>query len=148
MADVLVRIGAGLVRGGALLWLLVLAPLDLSVILVRLLSAVTPWRLPAVALISGRVAAVALGMVLGRRLAARETGLGSVAVLWAAVDLATLALVLATDVVPTSRSPGWAPVVWATAAGLAALVVLAAWLSAARPASSGAARLDGSSFPR
>jgi len=73
--------------------------------------------------------------VLGRRLAARETDLVPAAILWAAIDLATLALVLATDVVPNSRPPGWAPVVWAGAAALATAVVLAAWLGAARPAS-------------
>jgi hypothetical protein len=79
-----------------------------------------------VALVLARVLVVALGLILGQRLAQRAGGLQAFAWRWAAADLGTLALVLATNALPTNRPPGAGRVVWVTYGALALAVVAAA----------------------
>lgn len=110
----------------ALAWLLVIAPLELAASLASLLSRpVESLGLTAAVLVAARVLVIAAGLVLGRRLAQRASGLRGFAVRWAAADLGTLAIALATAAVPSSRAPGDAPIVWMGYA-LAAIVVVAA----------------------
>ena len=119
-------------RLAAVLWLLVVSPLDLATGLARLLSRPGPLPPLAIALVLLRLLVAALGLVLGQRLVQRASGLLAFAWRWAAADLGTLAAVLATGALPTSRPPGTGPIVWVVYAGLALLVVAAARVSAAR----------------
>lgn len=80
-----------------------------------------------------RLLVTAAGLMIGRRVA---TGAGDVrraALAWAAADLATLALVLASGRVPSSRAPGDAPIVWCVYAVAALVVVVAASDSSPAP---------------
>jgi hypothetical protein len=113
------------------LWLLALAylwlaaPLDLAVSLTGLVSGPAVIGPHGALLIAARIAVVAVGLVLGRRLAQGTAGTRPFALAWAAGDLGTLAAVLATRVLPSSRAPGDAPIVWAGSL-VAALVVVGA----------------------
>ena len=109
------------------MWLLGLAPLELAATLVKL--AARPPAEPgglAMAIIALRVLVAATGLVLGRQIAQRVNGTRRFACAWAALDLVTLAVTIATDAVPTSRMPGDAPVVWLAYAVAATLVIAAA----------------------
>ena len=124
MRDVLTA-GRAVLRVVALAWLLVAAPLELATSLAGLVSrSPVHLGLPAHGLIASRVLVVALGLVLGRQIARRATGLRPFARRWAVADLGTLAIALASDAVPSSRAPGDALLVWGTYA-LAALLVVA-----------------------
>ena len=112
----------------AWLWVCVVAPLELATTLTGWLAG--PARgLGAVgaALIIARVLVVALGLIVGRQLPQPESATRALALRWASADLVTLAIILATDALPSNRFPGMAPLVWAGYALLDALVVLAAW---------------------
>jgi hypothetical protein len=126
MRDVLASAGAPALRVAALGWLLVAAPLELASALAGLVSRPSgELGVVAYALVGARVLVVALGLVLGRQIAQRTTGLRPFAWRWAAADLGTLALALASSALPSSRLPGESPVVWAAYAA-AAIVVVAA----------------------
>ena len=73
-----------------------------------------------------RIMVVALGLIVGRQLPQPEPATRRLAMRWAGADLVTLAIILATDVVPSNRFPGLAPFVWVGYALLDGLVVLAA----------------------
>lgn len=116
----------------ALAWVWVVAPLELATALTSMRS--TPLDLPGVTglvLMASRGLTVAVGLILGRQLAARDSEVRQSAVRWALLDLGTLALVLASDVLPSNRLPGTGPLVWLGYAILDGLVVLAA--RSARP---------------
>ena len=117
----------------AVAWLLVLAPAELAAALVRLIS-MPPGGpgLPAATLIALRVLVTAGGLMLGRRLASGTDGTRLAALTWAAADLGTLCLVLASGALPHSRAPGDAPIVWGVYA-MAAVVVVVAAASAPSP---------------
>lgn len=115
-------------RVAALGWLLLLAPLELATTLATLASRPVMPAVPGLALVASRVAAVATGLVLGRHLFQRHPASRSLAMAWAAADLGTLAVVLATRALPTNRLPGDAPWVWLTYAAAAAVVLaVATW---------------------
>lgn len=119
-------------RLAALAWLLVLAPVELATTLTALLTG--PGAAPGVAvlgLVLCRVLIVAAGLMLGQRLLRRDEETRGFACAWASADLGTLAIVLASGGLPTSRRPGDAPLVWLVYAAGALLVVVA---SSARPA--------------
>lgn len=78
------------------------------------------------ALITSRVLVVALGLIVGRQLPQPEPPTRVLALRWACADLVTLAIILATDALPSNRFPGMAPFVWVGYAVLDSLVVLAA----------------------
>jgi hypothetical protein len=127
MRDVLASAGAAALRVAALAWLLVAAPLELASALASLVSrSSAELGVIACALVVARVIVVALGLVLGRQIAQRATGLRPFAWRWAAADLGTLALALASTALPSSRMPGESPVVWAAYAIFAVVVVAAA----------------------
>lgn len=111
---------------GACAWLLVLAPAELATTLARLISGPPshPGAVGAV-LITVRVLVTAGGLMIGRQIAAGTDGVRRAALAWAAADLATLALVLASARLPSNRVPGEGPLVWGVYA-FAALVVIAA----------------------
>jgi hypothetical protein len=123
-----------LARVAACAWLLVLAPAELATTLARLISG-PAGQLGAVAaaLITLRLLVTAAGLMIGRRVAAGTDGMRRAALVWAAADLATLALVLASARLPSNRAPGDAALVWSVYA-LAALVVVAAAAPAPVPA--------------
>ena len=126
MRDVLASAGAAALRVAALVWLLVAAPLELATALARLVARPSDQLgIVAYGLVAARVLVVAVGLVLGRQIAQRKTGLRPFAWRWAAADLGTLTLALASTALPSSRMPGEWPVVWAAYA-VAALVVVAA----------------------
>lgn len=97
--------------------------------LARLISSPVTLGLPATVLVGARLVVVALGLILGRRLAQHTDGTTRVAVAWALADLVTLAVVLATGVLPSSRAPGDAPIAWAGSAAATLLVVAASALA-------------------
>jgi hypothetical protein len=108
----------------AVAYLCLAAPLDLAMSLTGLISGPTPVAPLGLLLITGRIVTVAIGLVLGRRLAQHAGGTRPFALAWAAADLGTLAAVLASGLLPSSRAPGDAALVWAGSA-VAALVVIA-----------------------
>jgi len=110
----------------AIAWLCAAAPLELASALAALIGRPTSVGATGSVLILARVAVVAGGLVLGRGLLQRTPGLRRPAVLWAVADLGTLALVLATRVLPSNRAPGDGLIVWAAYAAAAVIVVLAA----------------------
>jgi len=114
-------------RTAAVAWLLVLAPIELATALARLMSA--PAHAPgivAATLVALRVLVTAGGLMIGRQLAAGTPGVRPAAVAWAAADLGTLALVLASGSLPSNRMPGDAPIVWMVYAFAAVVVITAA----------------------
>ena len=114
-------------RIGAVAWLLVLAPAELAATLARLISG--PGGAPALTalfLIALRVLVTAAGLMIGRRLASGARGIWPAALTWAAADLGTLALALASARLPSNRAPGDAPIVWGVYAMAAVVVILAA----------------------
>lgn len=114
-------------RLAAAAWLLALAPLELASTLTRLTTRPTDglgWQ--AIALLAARILVVVVGIVLGRQLWQRSTSLQRPALIWAAADLGTLALVLASGALPTNRAPGDGLVAWLGYAGAALLVIVAA----------------------
>lgn len=118
-----------LVRLVALVWVCGVAPLELATTLTSLLAKPTGTIGAAgIGLVLVRGLIVAVGLIVGRQLAQRATDARPLAVRWALGDLVTLALVMATDVLPSSRLPGSGPFVWAAYAGLDLLVVIAAAL--------------------
>lgn len=111
-------------RGAALSWLFVLAPIEMATTLARLTSmGPTSIGTTGVALVVARALVVTAGVVLGRQLWQRESGARPLAVAWATGDLVTLAIVLASSALPTSRPPGAAPLVWLAYAAMAGMVV-------------------------
>jgi len=126
MGDLFRRNVRTLARISACLWLLVLAPAELATTLARLISGPPshPGAVGAV-LITSRVLVTAGGLMIGRQLATGADDVRRAALAWAAADLATLVLVLASARLPSNRVPGDAPLVWGVYA-FAALVVIAA----------------------
>lgn len=111
-------------RGTALSWLFVLAPIELATTLARLMSTgSTSIGMIGGVLVVARVLVVTAGLVLGRQLWQREPGARLLAIAWAIGDLVTLAIVLASSALPTSRPPGAAPLVWLAYAAMAGIVV-------------------------
>ena len=110
----------------AIVWLCAVAPLELASALSALIGSPARRSAVDVAVIAMRIAVVAGGLVLGRGIVQRADGLRRAALLWAAADLGTLALVLASRTLPSSRAPGDAIVVWGAYLVAATLVVLAA----------------------
>ena len=107
-------------------WLVVLAPAELASTLSRLLSArASDLGVIAMTLIALRVMITTGGLMLGRRLATSRTSVRRLALIWAAGDLGTLAVVLASGLLPSNRAPGDAAIVWCAYAA-ATLVVIAA----------------------
>jgi hypothetical protein len=114
-------------RIAAVAWLMLLAPAELATTLARLTSSATvPPGLVAAALVGVRVLVTAGGFMLGRQLASRTPGVRTAALAWAAADLGTLAVALASARLPTSRAPGDGPIVWGVYAFAALVVVVAA----------------------
>ena len=110
-----------------MVWLLVLAPIELATTMAGLISApASPLGLVAATLLAMRVLVTAGGLMLGRRIAAAAPDIRPVALLWAAADLGTLALVLASGTLPSNRMPGDAPIVWMVYAFAAVVVITAA----------------------
>lgn len=111
----------------ALAWLLAGAPIELATALAGLLrpGAVPSLGAGALVLIVSRILVVTTGLVLGRQLLQRQAGLRPLAWRWAAADLATLAIVLASARLPSNRAPGDAPLVWLAYATAAAFVIVA-----------------------
>jgi hypothetical protein len=110
----------------AVAWLMAVAPAELAAGLAGAIAAPAGGvSLVAATLIALRVLVTAGGLMLGRQLAARRPGTRRLALTWAAADLGTLALALASDRLPANRVPGDAPIVWCLYA-LAAVVVIAA----------------------
>lgn len=127
MRDLLATVARHALWSFAVAYLCLAAPLDLAVSLTRLIGGpAVPGAAGAVS-IAARVVVVAIGLVLGRRLAHRADDTRAFALAWAAGDLGTLAVILATGVLPSSRVPGDGPIVWAGSA-LATLAVIAASL--------------------
>jgi len=123
MGDVL---GHALVRIAAVAWLMVIAPIELATTLAALLSG--PLASPGpvgIALTLLRVLTTAGGLMLGRHLLHRGGGARRWAVAWAAADLGTLGLVLASAQLPSNRAPGDAWLVWLAYAAAAAVVIAA-----------------------
>lgn len=113
-------------RVAALAWLLVIAPVELASTLAASLSG--PGPVPGVAgigLVLCRVLVAAGGLMLGQRLLRHDEETRGFACAWAGADLGTLAIVLASGGLPTSRRPGDAPLVWLVYAAAALLVVIA-----------------------
>lgn len=111
----------------AWLWVCVVAPLELATALTGLVARPSSGLdATAVALILLRVLVVASGLIVGRQLSHPDASTGALALRWALADLVTLAILLATGLLPSNRWPGTAPLVWAGYAALDGLVVLAA----------------------
>ena len=87
------------------------------------------------ALAFARGLAVAVGLIVGRQIMQRADTAASLARTWAVADLGTLALVLATDVLPSNRLPGTGLLVFGLYATLAIVVLLVAREEAAGAAS-------------
>lgn len=116
-----------LARAVALTWLLAVAPFELASALATLASGPwTPLTPSGAAIIAIRVAVTAAGLVLGRAVLARRADVMAFAVAWAVADLASLAVVLATRLVPTNRAPGTGVTVWLVYLAAAAVVTMAA----------------------
>lgn len=116
-----------MMRGTALSWLFVLAPIEMATTLARLTSmGLTSVGTTGVALVVARALVVTAGVVLGRQLWQRESGARPLAIAWAVGDLVTLAIVLASSALPTSRPPGAAPMVWLAYAAMAGIVLAVA----------------------
>ena len=115
------------VRLAAIAWLLLLAPLELASTLSGWLARMPgPSAWSAVVLIALRLLVTAVGVTIGRGLLRHDVGdVRGWAVVWAAADLGTLAVVLASGALPSNLMPGDAPMVW-LAYAVAALVVLVA----------------------
>lgn len=124
MASVPRRPVLAVLRVAALVWLLLLAPLELATTLAALTSRPVVPAVLGLILVAARVATVATGLVLGRHLLQRHLAPRPLAMAWAVADLGTLALVLATRALPSNRLPGDAPWVWLTYAAAAALVLV------------------------
>jgi len=124
-------------RVAALAWLLVIAPVELATTLTTLITG--PRAVPGAAvagLVLCRVLVVTAGLMLGRRLLRPDEDTRVFARVWACADLGTLAMVLASDSLPTNRRPGDAPLVWLVYAAAALAVVV----SSPSPAESARAR--------
>jgi hypothetical protein len=106
----------------ALLWLLVVGPLDLAATVSRLLPRLVDQ--PAyglLALTAARACAAALGVAVGLSITREAPGTRSLGLAWLALELTTLLLVWTTEIVPTNRPPGFllpTVVVYLTLAGL------------------------------
>jgi hypothetical protein len=121
----------------AIAWLLAAAPIELATALAGLVRAgATPVGAAGLALVGSRILVVAAGLVLGRQLLQHQPGTRSLAWGWAAADLATLAVVLASARLPSNRAPGDAPLVW-VAYAIAAGIVIAAAAPIAAPQTAG-----------
>lgn len=108
-----------------------IAPVELATTLTALLAG--PGPPPGVAgsgLVLCRVLVAAAGLMLGQRLLRHDGETRGFARAWACADLGTLAIVLASGALPTTRRPGDAPLVWLVYAAAALVVVVA---SSARP---------------
>lgn len=107
-----------------------IAPLELASTLTRLLARV-PDGLGAAALglVAARVLVVVVGILVGRQLWHRSAHVLRPALVWAAADLVTLALVLASGALPNSRAPGDGLVAWFGYAGAALVVIVAAQMT-------------------
>ncbi len=113
-------------RPVAAVWLIAIAPLELASSLAGLVSRPdAALGAAGIALVAGRILAASLGLILGRQLLVRAQHTRPLALSWAALDLVTLTLALATRLLPSSRMPGDAPVVWVVYAVAALAVVLA-----------------------
>lgn len=96
------------VRGIALAWLLVVGPLNLAATVSRLLPRLLDRpTIALLALTAARVCAAALGVAVGLSIVRAAPGVRALAAAWMALEVATLALVWFTDVIPTNRPPGW-----------------------------------------
>lgn len=103
------------------------APLELATTLTGLVTGPSSRvDAAAVVLILSRVVVAAVGLLVGRRLIQPDAATRGLAPRWALADLVTLAILLATGVLPSNRLPGTAPLVWAGYALLDGLVVIAA----------------------
>ncbi len=112
-------------RIAAVAWLLVIAPIELATTLAGLLSGPADLAMAGIALILSRVLTTAGGLMLGRHLLQRGVGARPWALTWAAADLGTLGLVLASAQLPSNRAPGDAWIVWLAYAAAAAVVIVA-----------------------
>lgn len=120
------RSGRAVLRVAALAWLLAVAPIELATALAALVRADAALLGAAgFVMVGSRVLVVAAGLVLGRQLLHRQPDARALAWGWAAADLVTLGIVLASDRLPSNRAPGDAPLVWLAYAGAAALVMIA-----------------------
>ena len=136
MADLREAPWRPVLRVVALAWLLVIAPVELATTLATLITG--PRAMPGAAvvgLVLVRVLVVTAGLVLGRHLLRPDEDTRVFARVWACADLGTLAVVLASDSLPTNRRPGDAPLVWLVYAAAALAVVVAS-----SPSASGRAR--------
>ena len=127
MSEVLGGRAARLVWLIAWLWVCVIAPLELATTLTGWLAGPTRGLGAAgVVLITARILVVAVGLIVGRQLPQPQLSTRGLALRWACADLVTLAIILATEALPSNRFPGMAPFVWVGYAVLDSLVVLAA----------------------
>lgn len=95
------------VRGIALAWLLVVGPLNLASTVSRLLPRLIDQPTMAMlALTAARACAAALGVAVGLSIVRAAPGVRGLAAAWIVLEVATLALVWSTDVIPTNRPPG------------------------------------------
>jgi hypothetical protein len=130
MGDLLRRSGRALVRVAAVAWLMVVAPIELATTLAGLVSRPdAPPGTAGTALIVMRVLVTAIGLMVGRHLVYGNPAARTLALPWAAADVGTLGIVLASAVLPSNRAPGDGPVVWAAYAAAALVVVAASRLS-------------------
>lgn len=95
------------VRGIALAWLLVVGPLNLASTVSRLLPRLLDQpTIAMLALTAARAGAAALGVAVGLSIVRAAPGVRGLAAAWMVLEVATLALVWLTDVIPTNRPPG------------------------------------------
>jgi hypothetical protein len=117
-------------RAVATAWLVAIAPRELASTLTRLVPRLVDgvgWM--ASGLIAARMLVVVLGIVVGRQLWHRSAHVLRPVLVWAAADLGTLALVLASRALPSNRAPGDGLVAWLGYAGAALLVIVAAQMT-------------------
>lgn len=111
------------------------APIELATTLAGLVARpVATVGAVGVALIGLRVLTTAGGLMLGRHLLQRGAGARRFALVWAAADLCTLGLVLASAQLPSNRAPGDGWIVWLAYAAAALVVVVVAREPQPRPA--------------
>ncbi len=120
-----------LARAVALGWLLVVGPAELAVTIGRLLSRlVGDAEALLVLIVAARSFTVALGMAVGLALLRESSSAVFGARLWALLELATMALVLATTIVPSNLMPGTRLPISGVYASLVMVVLIVAGRSA------------------
>lgn len=111
-------------------WLVALAPLELATTLTRLMGRLGDGLGgAAIGLVALRVIVVVVGILVGRHLWQWSAHVLRPALVWAVADLGTLALVLASGVLPGNRAPGDGPIAWLGYAGAALVVIVAAQMT-------------------